>query len=80
MDSLIRKDIASSKVLQSWQNTTTTKYIFATKNILIFYQQNSCFVYLPQVGIPSHVLLSPAQLEGQEELLEKGETVSLNPN
>ena len=50
------------------------------KNILIFSQQNSCFVYLPQVGIPSHVLLSPAQLEGQEELLEKGETVSLNPN
>ena len=47
---------------------------------MIFSQQNSCFVYLPQVGIPSHVLLSPAQLEGQEELLEKGETVSLNPN
>ena len=67
MDPSIRKDIASSKVLQS----TTTKSMFVTKRYSDFFQQNSCFVYLPQVGIPSHVLLSPAQLEGQEELLEK---------
>lgn len=67
MDPSIRKDIASSKVLQS----TTTKSLFVTKRYSNFFQQNSCFVYLPQVGIPSHVLLSPAQLEGQEELLEK---------
>ena len=65
MDPSIRKDIASSKVLQS----TTTKSMFVTKRYSDFFQQNSCFVYLPQVGIPSHVLLSPAQLEGQEELL-----------
>ena len=65
MDPSIRKDIASSKVLQS----TTTKSMFVTKIYSDFFQQNSCFVYLPQVGIPSHVLLSPAQLEGQEELL-----------
>ena len=67
MDPSIRKDIASSKVFQS----TTTKSMFVTKRYSDFFQQNSCFVYLPQVGIPSHVLLSPAQLEGQEELLEK---------
>ena len=59
MDPSIRKDIASSKVLQS----TTTKSMFVTKRYSDFFQQNSCFVYLPQVGIPSHVLLSPAQLE-----------------
>ena len=68
------------KILQTpkYYNRGITRQL---RNLCLdFFQQNSCFVYLPQVGIPSHVLLSPARLEGQKELLEKGETVSLNPN
>ena len=53
--------------------------MFVAKRYFDFFQQNSCFVYLLQVGIPNHVLSSPAQLEGEKELLEKGETLSLNP-